>query len=251
MGASIPALRCFAAALALAGLLGCASAPAARAVRAAGRREPGLPDPAPQRRGGHASGARVLQPDHLARSSSAICGRTTSSSRRSPGRPRASSGFESIQQVRAGEKGARAGYDDAARALALELRKHAEFDAMIAPSLFVREAPIANRIRALGWRRTRARVRDARPRGAQPRRPTPLEGAAPAASLHVAVFDAKGEKLHEAKGGLDLLVRVRVDGNRSVRTRRSSSSRRAAISSGTGSTCARASPRPSHRSCRP
>ena len=41
---------------------------------------------------------------------------------------------------------------------------------------------------------------------------TQLEGTAPAATLHVAVFDAKGEKLHEAKGGLDLLVRVRVEG---------------------------------------
>jgi hypothetical protein len=41
---------------------------------------------------------------------------------------------------------------------------------------------------------------------------TPLEGVAPAASLHVAAFDAKGEKLHDGKAGLVLLVRVRVTG---------------------------------------
>ena len=39
---------------------------------------------------------------------------------------------------------------------------------------------------------------------------TPFEGVAPAASLHVVVFDAKGERVHEAIGGLELLVRVRV-----------------------------------------
>jgi hypothetical protein len=58
---------------------------------------------------------------------------------------RARSLGRSIQQARAGEKGPRAGYEDAARALALELRNHAAFYAMISPSLVVREAPIANR----------------------------------------------------------------------------------------------------------
>ncbi len=117
----------------------------------------------------------------------------------------------SIQQARVGEKGARAGYDDAARALALELRKHAEFDAMIAPSLFIREAQISNR--AARWDGVHRELEFAA-RGLEARNlaATPLEGVAPAASLHVAVFDAKGEKLHEAKGGLELLVRVRVEG---------------------------------------
>jgi hypothetical protein len=41
---------------------------------------------------------------------------------------------------------------------------------------------------------------------------TPLVGAAPAASLHAVVLDEKGNKLQEAKGGLELLVRVRVQG---------------------------------------
>jgi hypothetical protein len=115
----------------------------------------------------------------------------------------------SIRQVRSGEKGARAGYDDAARILALELRSQTGFDAMLAPSLFVREAPISNR--SARWDGVEREL-EFEARGLEARRlaAAPLEGAAPAASLHVAVFDAKGEKLHEAQGGLELLVRVRV-----------------------------------------
>ena len=117
--------------------------------------------------------------------------------------------LRSIQQVRAGEKGARAGYDDAARALVLELQKHAGFDAMIAPSLFMREAPISNR--SARWDGVERELEyEARGLEARSLAATPLEGAAPAASLHIVVFDAKGEKLHEAKAGLELLVRVRV-----------------------------------------
>jgi hypothetical protein len=119
--------------------------------------------------------------------------------------------IRSIQQVRGGEKGPRAGYDDAARALALELRNHTEFDAMIAPSLFVREAIISDR--SARWDGVEHEVEfEGRSLESRNLPATPLEGAAPAASLHVAVFDAKGEKLHDAKGGLQLLVRVRVAG---------------------------------------
>ena len=120
--------------------------------------------------------------------------------------------LESIKQARAGEKGARAGFDDAARMLAAELRKHASFDVMIAPSLYVREAPIANR--AVYWDGVERELEFVA-RGLQARNlaATPVEGAAPAASLHVVAFDANGEKLHEGRGGLDLLVRVRVTGD--------------------------------------
>jgi hypothetical protein len=118
----------------------------------------------------------------------------------------------SIQQARAGEKGARAGYDDAARALVFELQKHAAFDAMIAPSLVVREAPLSNRTASWDGVERELAFEDqgfeARTLAAE----TPLEGTAPAATLHVAIFDAKGEKLHEGKGGIDLLVRARVEG---------------------------------------
>lgn len=126
-----------------------------------------------------------------------------------------------IRKLRAGPNGARAGYDDAARALAQELRTHAEFDVMIAPSLFIREATISNRsarwdgverkleFEARGletWRRAGQGLETWQPAH------VPLEGVAPAASLHVAVFDAQGEKLHEAQGGLELLVHVRQVG---------------------------------------
>ncbi len=117
--------------------------------------------------------------------------------------------LRSIRTVRAGEKGARAGYDDAARALVLELRKHAAFDALIAPSLFVREARISNRFAR--WDGVERAVEfEGSGLAAWSLVATPLEGAAPAASLHVAVFDANGDKLHEAQGGLELLVRVEV-----------------------------------------
>jgi len=53
--------------------------------------------------------------------------------------------LESIQKARAGEKGPRAGFDDAALLLARELRGHVEFDAMLVPSLFVREATVSDR----------------------------------------------------------------------------------------------------------
>jgi hypothetical protein len=116
----------------------------------------------------------------------------------------------SIRQVRAGENGARAGHDDAARALALELQNHAEFDTLIAPSLLIREARITRR--SAHWDGVEHEL-EFEARGLQARSlaaHTPLEGAVPAASIHVAVFSAQGDKLHEAQGGLDLLVRVRV-----------------------------------------
>ena len=119
--------------------------------------------------------------------------------------------LRSIQQVRAGEKGARAGYDDASRALALELVNHAEFDAMIVPSLFARRAPISNR--SAHWDGVERTVElEVRGVGTEGLESTPLEGAAPAASIHVAVFGPDGEKLHEGQGGLELLVRARVLG---------------------------------------
>jgi hypothetical protein len=120
--------------------------------------------------------------------------------------------LSSIRQVRSGEKGARAGFDDAARVLVLELAKHAEFDTVIVPSLFIRKARISGSSatwdgveRALEFAENR---RDARSMLAN----TPLVGEAPAASLHAVVLDAEGNKIQEAKGGLELLVLVRVSG---------------------------------------
>jgi len=210
MGASIPALRCLTAALTLGFLLGCASEP---------RRERSVLLGAENR-------VYLILPLNLAavmppelEPFSAILWKELELYLRAQGKQLKTVSREvarglwirSIKQVRAGEKGARAGYDDASRALALELRNHAEFDAMVAPSLFVREAPISNR--SARWDGVERELEYAA-RGLEARSltATPLEGTAPAASLHVSVFDAKGEKLHEGKGGLELLVLVRVEG---------------------------------------
>jgi hypothetical protein len=120
--------------------------------------------------------------------------------------------LSSIRQVRAGEKGARAGYDDAARVLVLELAKHAEFDTLIAPSLFIRNAPITERIAAWDGVERPVEVEENDPGAGSIPADAPLSGLAPAASLHAVVLDANGDKLQEAQGGLELLVRVRVLG---------------------------------------
>ena len=111
---------------------------------------------------------------------------------------------ESIQEARAVD--ARAGYDEASRVLVGKLAHHAVFDAVIAPSLYLREARIAER--SASWdgveRPLEFEVKERLPAS------VPLEGAAPAASLHAVVLDAQGNKLQEAVGGLELLVGVRV-----------------------------------------
>lgn len=115
-----------------------------------------------------------------------------------------------IRRARAGEKGAKAGFDDAARALVLELARHAEFEAVIVPSLFVRSAPISGK--SARWdsveRPVAFELRG--PLAGAAAEPPAVEGVAPAASLHAVVFDAQGNKLQEELRGLDLLVRVRV-----------------------------------------
>jgi hypothetical protein len=114
-----------------------------------------------------------------------------------------------IRKVRA-EAGAKAGFDEAARELALELARHADFEAMIVPSLFVREAPIAGQ--SARWdeveRPVEFEIRD--PAAAAAPDPPEVEGLAPAISLHVVVLDAEGHQIQEELRGLDLLVRVRV-----------------------------------------
>jgi hypothetical protein len=114
----------------------------------------------------------------------------------------------SIKRARA-EKGAEAGYDDAARLLVQRLAQHAEFDTVIAPSLYVREARIKGRIASWDGVSRKLEI-EARGVAARTLIESPLEGLAPAASLHAVVLDAQGNKLQEALGGVDLLVGVRV-----------------------------------------
>ena len=125
--------------LTLACVLGCASGPTPPAGRTAGSREPVylilplnvaavMPSELESYERDHLGGARALS----ARGTDKRSRRWTPTSRASSG-SEASNGCEPAQ-------GARAGFDDAARVLAVELRSNAEFDAMIAPSLYIREA---------------------------------------------------------------------------------------------------------------
>jgi hypothetical protein len=211
MVAASPALRSFGAALALLALAGCTSPPPSEpTVLLGSESEVFLVLPL---------NVALVMPTEL-ENSSAILWRELELYLREQGKELKTVSRQvarnlwvrSIQAARAGPQGARAGYDDAARALAIELRKHAEFDAMIAPSLFVREARIENQtaswdavVRPLEFEFEEQRL------GARTTVTNrPLEGVAPGASLHVAVFDAEGVKLHAGEGGLDLLVRVTV-----------------------------------------
>jgi len=112
--------------------------------------------------------------------------------------------LESIREAR--EADARAGFEDAARVLVGKLARHAVFDAVIAPSLYLREARISGR--SASWDGVERPLEiEATERLAAD---LPLEGAAPAASLHAVVLDAQGNQIQQAIGGLELLVRVRV-----------------------------------------
>jgi len=118
--------------------------------------------------------------------------------------------LESIRKVRAGEKGARAGFGDAAAVFVGELARHAGFDAVISPSLFLREAEISGR--QAHWDGVARAVEfDAHSLEAGTVTPNAsFEGRAPAVSLHVVVLDPDGATIQERLQGLELLVRVRV-----------------------------------------
>ena len=90
-----------------------------------------------------------------------------------------------------------------------KLRESAEFDAVIFPSLFVQRAAISGTHAT--WDGVEREVEFEEGRGAaQLPEDAPIEGVAPAASLHVVVFDAEGTQTHEKQAGLTLLVRARI-----------------------------------------
>jgi catechol 2,3-dioxygenase-like lactoylglutathione lyase family enzyme len=129
----------------------------------------------------------------------------------------------SIQEARAAD--ARAGYDDAARVLVGKLSHYAAFDAVIAPSLYVRKARIAGR--SASWDGVERPLEIESPE----RLPLdfPLDGVAPAASLHAVVLDPQGNKLQEETVGLELLVGVRVVRKRGWSTDAAPSAERASL----------------------
>jgi hypothetical protein len=122
--------------------------------------------------------------------------------------------LESIREVRA-PTGARAGsapgFDEAASVMARKLAERANFAVMIVPSLFVREATLKGR--SASWDGVQRRVPfSTTGLGARKLAETPLVGVAPAGSLHVAIFDTEGTKVHDALGGLEVLWGVRAVG---------------------------------------
>jgi len=116
----------------------------------------------------------------------------------------------SIQEVRAGDGSTKVGFDDAARVLVRKLARHAEFDTVIIPTLFVREAPILEKTASWDGVERAVEIEAIDIEARKVAEDIPLEGAAPAASLHAVVLDADGNKLQETQGGLELLVRVRA-----------------------------------------
>ena len=115
----------------------------------------------------------------------------------------------SVERARRSEKSDATDFAAAARLLTVELRRHTEFDAVIAPSLFIQQAAIHGTRavwdgvnRPIEVRRESRRIRRNKLRASRTAR---------CASLHVAVFDASGRHIHEGQGGLDLLVREHVD----------------------------------------
>lgn len=121
----------------------------------------------------------------------------------------------SVLEVRAGNGSDEVGFAEAARVLVGKLERYAAFDAVIAPSLLVRQAQIYDRVAA--WdgveRQIEIEAYGQAARNVEVR--TKLKGVAPAASLHVVVLDAGGNELQEKIAGLELLVRVLVQGKRS------------------------------------
>jgi len=119
----------------------------------------------------------------------------------------------SIKQVRERPGGSETGFDDAARVLIKKLSAHAEFDTLLVPTVYLTEAPIEqNQATWDGVTRT-VRVESNSLAGTAVAEEVPLEGLAPAASLHMVVLDADGNRIQEGRGGLDLMVDVRVKHN--------------------------------------
>jgi hypothetical protein len=122
--------------------------------------------------------------------------------------------LDSIRQVRA-KRESEQGFEASLRVLALALAQHAEFDAVIVPSLFVQQARMVGK--TAKWSGVRRRIDvvgedlDAGSIILQ----TSLSGTIQAASLHVVVLDAQGEAVHEGRGGLDLVQHIHMLGERS------------------------------------
>jgi hypothetical protein len=115
----------------------------------------------------------------------------------------------SNRDAQAGAKETQPEIDEVARLFVGRLKQYAEFDAVIVPSLFVQRARVSGTTAT--WDGVERTIEiEAGRRDAQLPADAPIEGVAPAASLHAVVLDSDGAKLQETQAGLALLVRARI-----------------------------------------
>lgn len=114
----------------------------------------------------------------------------------------------SIRDARADPKLKDPGFDEAARLFVGKLGQHSEFDALVVPSLYVQRALLEGT--TARWEGVEQSIEMIDRADVEIPSDAAIEGVVPAASLHVAVFDASGARLHEGRAGLALLVRARL-----------------------------------------
>jgi hypothetical protein len=122
--------------------------------------------------------------------------------------------LDSIRQAQA-EGASERGFEASLRVLALALTQHAEFDALIVPSLFLQQARMVGKSATWGGVRRRIEVVGEHLNAGSIVLQTSLSGTIQAASLHVVVLDAQGEEVHEGMGGLDLVQHIHLLGKES------------------------------------
>ena len=108
--------------------------------------------------------------------------------------------LESVRKARETEHPARSAFDEAARLLVERIGEHAEFGAVVLPTLFIQTAEISEG--AAHWDDTSAALFGDSELEFQ------YEGQLPAASLHVVIFDANGDPIQQTQTGIELLVQV-------------------------------------------
>jgi len=119
----------------------------------------------------------------------------------------------SIKKVRERPGGKDAGFDAAMKELIRKLAFHAEFDTVLVPTVFIAQAPIEEKSAHWDGVEREVSVVANSLAGKAVAETVPLEGLAPAATLHMAVYDGEGNKIQEGRGGIDLLIEVRVKHN--------------------------------------
>jgi hypothetical protein len=119
----------------------------------------------------------------------------------------------SIKQVRSVPGATEASYEAAAKVMIDKLGRHAEFDTVLAPTIYIAQATIEGKVAR--WDGVERPVTmEARSLAAKAvAEGIPLEGLAPGASIHIVVFDGEGDKIQDGRGGLELTVDVKVKQN--------------------------------------